>query len=63
MIQEIFLQTGTSRTDHFVARRVCDTLGFDHFGPSGAAVGRVSGDPDHPDNIIFDFSQTAMAAS
>jgi hypothetical protein len=58
-IRESGFQTGTSRTDHFVAWRVCNTLGFDHFGPSGAAVGGVSGDPDHPDNIIFDFSRTA----
>jgi uncharacterized protein GlcG (DUF336 family) len=49
----------TSCTDHFVAWRVRNTLGLDHFGPSGAAVGGVSGDSDHPDNIIFDFSQTA----
>ncbi len=49
----------TSCTDHFVAWRVRDSLGLDHFGPSGAAVGGVSGDPNRPDNIIFDFKQTA----
>ena len=49
----------TSCTDHFVAWRVRNTLGLDHFGPSGAAVGGVSGDTDRPDNIIFDFNPTA----
>jgi uncharacterized protein GlcG (DUF336 family) len=45
----------TSCTDHFVAWRVRNTLALDHFGPSGAGVGGVSGDSNHPDNIVFDF--------
>jgi hypothetical protein len=49
----------TSCTDHVVAWRVRNTLGLDHFGSSGSAVGGVSGDPDRPDNIIHDFSNTA----
>jgi uncharacterized protein GlcG (DUF336 family) len=49
----------TSCTDHFVAWRVRNTLGLDHFGKPPAAVGGVSGDADHPDNIIFDFKPTA----
>ena len=49
----------TSCTDHFVAWRVRNTLGLDNFGPSTAAVGGVSGDTKHPDNIIFDFTTTA----
>jgi uncharacterized protein GlcG (DUF336 family) len=49
----------TSCTDHFVAWRVRNTLGLDHFGPTAAGVGGVSGDPDRPDNIIFDFAPTA----
>ena len=52
----------TSCTDHFVAWRVRSTLqglGLDHFGPSSAGVGGVSGDPDRPDNIILDFTPTA----
>jgi uncharacterized protein GlcG (DUF336 family) len=48
----------TSCTDHFVAWRVRNSLGLDHFGQSGASVGGVSGDPDHPDNIILDFKLT-----
>jgi len=41
----------TSCTDHNVAWRVRHNLGLDHlFG-----VGGVSGDPNHPDNIIYDI--------
>ena len=51
----------TPCTDHFVAWRVRSTLqglGLDHFGPSSAGVRGVSGDPDRPDNIVFDFAPT-----
>src|SRR2546425_872526 len=44
----------TSCTDHMVAWRVRNTLMLDHLG----TVGGVSGDPKHPDNIIFDITQT-----
>jgi len=40
-----------SCTDHMVAWRTRNTLRLDGF----AAVGGVSGDPSHPDNIIFDI--------
>jgi uncharacterized protein GlcG (DUF336 family) len=50
----------TSCTDHFIAWRVRNTLGLDHFGPVTSAVGGVSGDPNHPDNIIFDITATNM---
>jgi hypothetical protein len=48
----------TSCTDHMVAWRVRHLLNLDHFGPVGAAVGGVSGDAKHPDNIIFDIMPT-----
>jgi hypothetical protein len=41
----------TSCTDHMVAWRVRHTLNLDHLG----AVGGVSGDATHPDDIIFDI--------
>jgi hypothetical protein len=49
----------TSCTDHMVAWRARHNLNLDHFGPNGSAVGGVSGDPAHPDNIIFDITPTA----
>lgn len=42
----------TSCTDHFIAWRVRNTLKLDHLGTLG---GGVTGDPKHPDNIIFDI--------
>jgi uncharacterized protein GlcG (DUF336 family) len=49
----------TSCTDHMVAWRVRHLLNLDHFGPAASAVGGVSGDATHPDNIIFDITPTA----
>jgi Haem-degrading len=48
----------TSCTDHFVAWRVRNLLGLDHFGPIAAGVGGVSNDQNRPDNIVFDFFNT-----
>jgi uncharacterized protein GlcG (DUF336 family) len=42
----------TSCADHFIAWRVRNTLGLDHL----LGVGGVSGDPDRPDNIVFDIT-------
>jgi uncharacterized protein GlcG (DUF336 family) len=42
----------TSCTDHEVAWRVRNTLKLDHLG----SVNGVSGDPTHPDNIIYDIA-------
>jgi hypothetical protein len=42
----------TSCTDHMVAWRVRNSLSLDGFGP----VAGVSGDPKHPDTIIFDIT-------
>ncbi len=41
-----------SCTDHFVAWHVRNNLGLDYLG----GVGGVSGDPQRPDNIIFDIT-------
>jgi Haem-degrading len=48
----------TSCTDHMVAWKLRNKLGLDHFGPKAAAVGGVAGDAAHPDNIVFDITQT-----
>lgn len=42
----------TSCTDHQIAWRVRNNLGLDHL----LGVGGVSGDPKHPDNIIYDIT-------
>jgi uncharacterized protein GlcG (DUF336 family) len=42
----------TSCADHMIAWRVRNLLGLDHLGN----VGGVSGDPTHPDNIIYDIT-------
>jgi len=42
----------TSCTDHSVAWRVRNNLGLDQL----SGVGGVSGDPTHPDNIIYDIT-------
>jgi len=51
----------TSCADHNIAWRVRNSLGLDHMAAntnSGlAAVGGVSGDTAHPDNIIFDIGE------
>jgi uncharacterized protein GlcG (DUF336 family) len=48
----------TSCADHDIAWRVRHILGFDHMAPVGStpAVGGVSGDATHPDNIIYDIA-------
>lgn len=42
----------TSCADHNIAWRVRNNLGLDHL----ASVGGVSGDPERPDNIVFDIT-------
>ena len=49
----------TSCTDHMVAWRTRRMLDLDHFGPVVTAVGGVSGDATHPDNIVYDITATA----
>jgi uncharacterized protein GlcG (DUF336 family) len=47
----------TSCADHNIAWRVRNLLGLDHMAARDSlpAVGGVSGDHEHPDNIIFDI--------
>ncbi len=42
----------TSCTDHMIAWRVRNSLGLDHL----QGVAGVSGDANHPDNIVFDIT-------
>ncbi len=48
----------SSCTDHFIGWRVRNNLGYDHLAASNSlpAVGGVSGDATHPDNIVFDIT-------
>ncbi len=48
----------TSCADHNIAWRVRHNLSLDHMAATNSlpAVGGVSGDPAHPDNIIFDIT-------
>ena len=49
----------TSCADHMIAWRVRNNLGLDHL----KFVGGVSGDPDRPDNIIYDISAGTTAGT
>lgn len=44
----------TSCTDHFIAWRVRNLLQLDYL----SSVAGVTGDPAHPDNIIYDITPT-----
>jgi hypothetical protein len=46
----------TSCTDHMVAWRLRHLLGLDQLAGVGGSGGGVAGDPQHPDNIIFDIT-------
>jgi uncharacterized protein GlcG (DUF336 family) len=47
----------TSCADHMIAWRVRNLLGLDHLAGKG-----VSGDPAHPDNIIYDITAGVSAS-
>jgi uncharacterized protein GlcG (DUF336 family) len=49
----------TSCADHNIAWRVRNLLGLDHL----AGVGGVSGDPDHPDDIVFDIKDNPLGGT
>jgi len=51
LLGAVGLSGDTSCADHFIAWRVRNNLGLDHLN----GVGGVSGDPDRPDNIVFDI--------
>lgn len=46
----------TSCADHMIAWRVRKALGLDHLAGKG-----ISGDPDRPDNIVYDITDGASA--
>ncbi len=52
LLGAVGLSGDTSCADHFIAWRVRNLLKFDHL----KGVDGVSGDPDRPDNIIFDIT-------
>jgi len=49
----------TSCTDHYIAWRVRHTLDLDHM----KNIAGVSGDPTHPDNIIYDITPNAAGGT
>ena len=46
----------TSCADHMIAWRTRNNLGLDHLMGVGGPTGGVAGDPQHPDNIIYDIT-------
>jgi len=52
MIGGVGVSGDTSCADHNIAWRVRNNLGLDHL----SGVAGVSGDPAHPDNIVFDIT-------
>jgi uncharacterized protein GlcG (DUF336 family) len=49
----------TSCADHMIAWRVRKNLNLDHL----AGVGGVSGDPDRPDNIVYDIKENPQGGT
>src|SRR5579863_9497180 len=58
MVGAVGVSGDTSCADHFIAWRVRNNLGLDHM----AGVGGVSGDPQRPDNIVFDIGANGQSA-
>jgi uncharacterized protein GlcG (DUF336 family) len=58
MVGGIGVSGDTSCADHFIAWRVRNNLGLDHM----AGVGGISGDPQRPDNIVFDIGANGQSA-
>ena len=58
MVGAVGVSGDTSCADHFIAWRVRNILGLDHM----AGVGGVSGDPQRPDNIVFDIGANGQSA-
>lgn len=52
LVGAVGLSGDTSCADHMIAWRVRNNLGLDHL----LGVGGVSGDPQRPDNIVFDIA-------
>src|SRR5690242_16975 len=58
MVGGIGVSGDTSCADHFIAWRLRKNLGLDHL----MGVGGVSGDPQRPDNIVFDIGANGQSA-
>jgi uncharacterized protein GlcG (DUF336 family) len=58
MVGGIGVSGDTSCADHFIAWRLRKALGLDHL----MGVGGVSGDPQRPDNIVFDIGANGQSA-
>ena len=58
MVGGIGVSGDTSCADHFIAWRLRKNLGLDHL----AGVGGISGDPQRPDNIVFDIGANGQSA-
>ncbi len=57
MVGGVGVSGDTSCADHFIAWRVRNNLGLDHM----AGVGGISGDPQRPDNIVFDIGANGQS--
>ena len=58
MVGGIGVSGDTSCADHFIAWRLRKNLGLDHL----AGVGGIAGDPQRPDNIVFDIGANGQSA-
>lgn len=58
MVGGIGVSGDTSCADHFIAWRLRQNLGLDHL----AGVGGIAGDPQRPDNIVFDIGANGQSA-
>ncbi len=58
MVGGIGVSGDTSCADHFIVWRLRKNLGLDHL----MGVGGVSGDPQRPDNIVFDIGTNGQSA-
>jgi len=58
MVGAVGVSGDTSCADHFIAWRLRNNLGLDHM----AGVGGISGDPQRPDNIVFDIGANGQSA-
>ncbi len=53
----------TSCTDHMIAWRTRNALGFDQLAPVTGVAAALAGDATHPDNIIFDITPNAAGGT
>ena len=58
MVGAVSVSGDTSCADHFIGWRLRKNLGLDHL----AGVGGIAGDPQRPDNIVFDIGANGQSA-